>query len=66
MEEHIKMHPGFKEDVIHALPPNIKLETWIHMVIREQSLVILANSPPFKKRPITGPTDIGCIFCSEK
>ncbi|XP_050305539.1 uncharacterized protein LOC126742791 [Anthonomus grandis grandis] len=66
MQSHVEFHPGFNDDIIERLPPNVKLDTWIHIVIREQSLEILKNAPLFQKRPVTAPTDIKCFFCEEK
>ncbi|XP_066251917.1 uncharacterized protein [Euwallacea similis] len=67
MQEHLKIHHsnGTDNDV-EELPSNIKLDTWIHMVIREQSKLILEKSTLFKKRPLIEPTDIMCYFCNDK
>ncbi|XP_066144550.1 uncharacterized protein [Euwallacea fornicatus] len=67
MQEHLKMHhSGATDSDVEELPSNIKLDTWIHMVIREQSKLILEKSTLFQKRPVIEPTDITCYFCNDK
>ncbi|XP_019766776.2 uncharacterized protein LOC125504304 [Dendroctonus ponderosae] len=67
MQEHLKVHPGCKEDIIEPLATNIKLNTWIHMVIQKQSALILKNTPLLKTNSLlTGPMDIKCLFCPKK
>ncbi|CAG9772200.1 unnamed protein product [Ceutorhynchus assimilis] len=40
-----KHHPNATVNLIKPLPPYVELETWIQMVIREQSKEILESSP---------------------
>ncbi|XP_076256193.1 uncharacterized protein LOC143193736 isoform X1 [Rhynchophorus ferrugineus] len=66
MLDHLRQHPGQSEDVIESLPPNIELETWIHMVIREQTLAILNSSPASENTSLAGQGGIKCFFCDDK
>lgn len=67
MQDHLKVHPGCTEDIIEPLATNIRLNTWIHMVIQKQSSLILKNTPLLNKNNVlTGPTDIKCFFCPQR
>ncbi|XP_060534291.1 uncharacterized protein LOC132706779 [Cylas formicarius] len=65
MLQHIKIHWNNSVDIIETIPPNLKLETWIQMVIREQSLMMLENYQASNHAEI-GKMNVSCIFCKHR
>lgn len=65
MQDHLKLHPNYGEEIVEALPVDPQLDAWIHMVIREQSLQILEKAPLFRKLSCDTNT-IACYFCQNR
>ncbi|KAJ8916522.1 hypothetical protein NQ315_000164 [Exocentrus adspersus] len=69
MYKHIRAnHPNsdHKQNIIR-LPPNLKLLTWLQMVLREQSIHITKSYPKIHVcAPPTFPNPVKCDFCEDK
>ncbi|KAL1501260.1 hypothetical protein ABEB36_006615 [Hypothenemus hampei] len=69
MMDHLMLHTSATEDTIEPMPVDITLDTWIHMVIREQCLIMMKTPPVIDsnqlKHSLDMKTDWSCYFCPE-